>query len=93
MRLLAKDVSKGTHLGGHILDLIISRDKDLLDVSGISVDDLISDHHLVSCNIAFPTHIKQTRTITYRDTKSIDIAEFRSSILESLKSFSKLFRT
>ena len=48
-----------------------------------SVDDLISDHNLVSCLISYPAPVKDKKTITYRDIKSINIADFRASLLAS----------
>ena len=80
---LTQHVQEKTHVKGHILDLLISRDRDSLEISKVSVDDLISDHNLVSCLLSYPSPAKEKRTITYRDIKSIKIDDFRASLLAS----------
>ena len=76
---LAQHISEPTHVGGNILDLVITRqDSNLL--KKCHVDELLSDHFaiLMDLDITRPEPIK--KTITYRKTKKIKMDKFKEDL-------------
>ena len=59
-------VTEPTHVGGNILDLVITRDTPDNIVAGVSVDTLISDHKIVQCNLLLVKPRRPRQKITYR---------------------------
>ena len=49
---LQQHVTEPTHIAGHVLDLIITPENCPVAISTSSVDDLISDHFVVTCRIS-----------------------------------------
>ena len=79
---IVQNVREATHIKGHTMDFILNRSCDKLKVSNVQVRDLISDHHLVTCELSLDTPTTDKRSIVYRNLKSIDIETFRTDILE-----------
>ena len=79
---IVQNVNEATHIKGHTVDFILHRSCDKLKVNNVQVRDLISDHHLVSCELSIDTPVTAKRTIVYRNLKSIDTESFRKDILE-----------
>lgn len=68
-----------THNKGHILDLVCSTGSQPFNLTDLSFP--ISDHKVVLFNISIPlTQIKKPRTISFRNTKSIQPADFMNLI-------------
>ncbi|XP_003724061.1 uncharacterized protein LOC763238 [Strongylocentrotus purpuratus] len=76
-------VREGTHLHGHTLDLLITRDSATL-VSDVSVILGVSDHHAVQCNLDLRKPSTSRRTVTTRPLRSMNREQFRSGVHESL---------
>ena len=77
---LVQHVREPTHIKGHIVDFILNRSTDKLGIENVRICDLISDHFLVCCNIALHKPPAETRTLTYRNLKSIDTDDFKKDI-------------
>ena len=77
---LIQHVNEMTHIKGHVLDLILSREVDDLCIANVRVGDAVSDHFLVRCNLSIKRPQKTKRTITYRNLKTLDIADFSSDV-------------
>jgi exonuclease III len=80
---IKQHVDEPTHMSGHALDVIMSRDTDNL-VQHVKVGDMITDHRLLLCNVHHPKPHLQEQKITTRKLRSIDLASFRSDIAEGL---------
>ena len=65
-------VTEPTHIGGNILDLIITRDTPDNIVAGVSVDTLLSDHNIVQCNLLLVKPRRPRQKITYRKYAAIN---------------------
>ena len=80
---IEQHVNKPTHMSGHALDVIMCRDTDNL-VQEVQVGDMITDHHLLLCNVHHPKpHLQKTKKIT-RAFRSIDLPSFRTDIAQGL---------
>jgi len=83
---LRQHVSSATHVGGNILDLVLTRDDDV-DVSNSLVSQLsvssvsFSDHHLITCCLGIPSTPPVTVTYSYRPIRKLDTTAFRRDIL------------
>ena len=69
---IEQHINKPTHMSGHTLDVIMCRDTDAL-VQEVQMGDMITDHHLLLCNV------HHTRTF-----RSIDLPSFRRDISQGL---------
>ena len=76
-------VSVPTHISGHTLDLIITRNSDQLLVSSPWTDYLFSDHLPVHCNIQVEKPLLKSKRISFRKLKSIDISSLRDDLSKS----------
>ena len=78
---MIQHVQEPTHECGHMLDLCISRSET--SVQGASVEDLISDHHIIQCSLSVgrPAFPREDRV--YRKVKSIDKAAFARDLAAS----------
>ena len=85
---LTQHVNGLTHVDGHRLDLIISRDSDNL-VTGCAVCDLISDHFSVRAFIKAHRPSRPRNKVTVRELNRIDEDCFLSDML-SLPLFTSL---
>ena len=79
---MVQNVTEATHIKGHTMDFILNRSCDKLKVNNVRVLDLISDHHLVCCELSIDKPAISKRNITYRNLKTIDVECFRKDILE-----------
>ena len=80
---LDQHVSVPTHISGHTLDLIITRNSDQLLVSSPWTDYLFSDHLPVHCNIQVEKPLLKSKRISFRKLKSIDISSLRDDLSKS----------
>jgi len=72
---LTQHVKGLTHVDGHRLDLIISRDSDNL-VLDCAISDLISDHFAVRAFIKAHRPSRPRKKVTYRELNRIDEDRF-----------------
>src|SRR5688572_29231417 len=73
---LKQHISSPTHSSGHILDLLITRDKTLMIDFGVSGQSM-SDHSEIFCKLPVTVNSLPTRTVkTYCKLSSIDIVAF-----------------
>ena len=68
---LDQHVSVPTHISGHTLDLIITRNSDQLLVSSPWTDYLFSDHLPVHCNIQVEKPLLKSKRMSFRKLKSL----------------------
>jgi exonuclease III len=67
---LIQSVVGPTHIGGHTLDVVISREMDSL-VKSARILDRISDHNLIACDLNLRKPPVPKKTITSRKLRSI----------------------
>ena len=72
---LKQHVTGPTHMSGHTLDLIITRENDSV-VANTPVADL-SDHMSILCHLNTSKPWNMVKEISYRKIKSIDLDLFR----------------
>ena len=77
---LLQHVTFPTHIRGHTVDLVLSRQGDKVQPSQTKGGDLISDHYTVLCNLSIRQVKPSRRQITYRNVKSLDIDKFKNDI-------------
>ena len=77
---LRQHVNLPTHTGGHILDLVISRDNTRL-VQSVSVAEGISDHHSVLADLSIAVQKKNVIKKTFHQFKKLDKVKFQKDIL------------
>ena len=73
---LSQHVKSPTHTSGHTLDLVITRKDDppyTQPMPGL----LISDHFCVTCSLDLKATSPETKTISFRKIKGINIDDFR----------------
>ncbi|XP_072044964.1 uncharacterized protein [Amphiura filiformis] len=81
---LKQHVTEPTHIRGHTLDLLITRDPQD-SVSSVSVKrDLPSDHYAVMCDILLSRPPATKRVIKSRQLRAIDSGVFREGVVGSL---------
>ena len=80
---LDQHVKVSTHISGHTLDLIITRNSDQLLVSAPWADHLFSDHMPVHCNILVEKPSFKKSQISYRKLKSINMEALRNDLSKS----------
>ena len=79
---LINHVTVPTHISGHTLDLIISRNTDELEITPPRAGYFISDHCFISAFLDVPKPNLQVKTINCRKIKSISLPEFRSDLVD-----------
>ena len=80
---LKQHISSPTHSSGHILDLLITRDKAPMIDFGV-FEQSLSDHSAIFCKLPTTVNSLPTRTVkTYRKLSSIDATAFSTDILAS----------
>ena len=77
---LIQHVKFPTHVKGHTVDLVISRECDRIQPDRIKRGDLISDHFSIFCHLSIRCPKQEKRQITYRNIKSMDMDSFREDI-------------
>ena len=80
---LKQHVTEATHIHGHILDLLITRENESV-LSEVCVKPGLSDHFDVSCNLEMQRPPLQWKTFTTRNLKAIDFNIFRQDITKTL---------
>ena len=79
-----------THSRGHTLDLVILREKEKWLVPSLEVrDHQLSDHRSIFCTMATKKPSASRKTITYRDTKHLDV-EGVTNDLQGMKFFQRV---
>jgi exonuclease III len=81
---LKQHVSQPTHTKGHTLDVVLTPNREnYLNGINISTTDL-SDHFLVDFNLNVERKLKQSKIITYRPTKTVDMVKFCEDVTDKL---------
>ena len=75
-------ITSPTHSSGNILDLIISHITSNI-ISNTSVQNLITDHHIVTFFLQAPTPKRQSKIITFRKIQNIDLPAFKKDFLSN----------
>lgn len=79
---LKQHVNFPTHSGGHILDLVISKDNTQL-VQSVSVAEGISDHHSILVDLSIAIQKKKVVKRTFHQFKKLDMVKFQQDIHSS----------
>ena len=88
---LKQHVNDPTHILGHTLDILITRDTsdvvsnvEVLDI-GLSDNDgnVIRDHYAITCLITQPSPATSRKNVSYRKLKSINLDSFHNDIQAS----------
>ena len=74
-------VSKGTHKSGHTLDVVVSRDNDL--VQNLTVGDLLTDHNLLLCSVHQPKPKPLRISVPVRKLRKLNVSSFKEDIKQS----------
>ena len=77
---LVQNVSIATHQSGTAIDWIITRKENKLIQRSPSAGSLISDHFAVIFELTLPVSNDQTKTISYRKYKDINLDQFKKDI-------------
>ena len=80
---LDQHVRVPTHISGHTLDLIITRNSDQLIISFPCANYVFSDHMPVHCNVQIEQRTLKKTQISYRNLKSISIEALRDDLSQS----------
>jgi len=64
-------VREPTHVGGHILDLVITQNSHNI-ISSAFVETLLTDHHVIRCDLVTAKPKRPRRQIRYRKYTTID---------------------
>lgn len=80
---LEQHVLVPTHIHGHTLDLIITRQSEKIISSTPQTDDLFSDHMPVHCSLQANKPCLKKSCIEYRKIKSINIDALRDDLTHS----------
>ena len=75
-------VREPTHVGDHILDLVITRNSQNV-LSSTSVETLLTDHHVIRCDFVTGKPTRPMRQIKYRKYASIDNTKLVSALENS----------
>ena len=69
-----------THIQGHILDLVITRNSDNI-IKGRPISDrYISDHCSVLCSLSVPRPSPTVKHMSFRKLKALDLTAFKDDI-------------
>ena len=80
---LIQHICVETHIKGHILDLLISRQCENL-ISSVKVSPYLpSDHYVITCGLAIPRPSAPRQIRIFRQLKAIDISSFCEDIKSS----------
>lgn len=78
---LQQHVSDSSHVGGHTLDLVLSRSSDNFLVD-CSTSDFISDHRAIHWCAKAHRPLRPVKKVEFRKLKSIDFSSFCSDLLK-----------
>ena len=81
---LLQHINTSTHVSGHILDLIISRSCNDINIFLPKATYYISDHCFSECQLCIPGPNLLVKEVSYQKFKQIDINDFRSDIASSV---------
>ena len=76
-------VTSATHVSGNILDLLITHQLSSMIASSVRSTHLLTDHHVVECDITVSKPARPKRTVTYRKYSSIDKCAFATDIIDA----------
>ena len=79
---LVQHVSGSTHIKGHTLDLVISKDEDDI-VQGCTVGSFIAGHNAIHLSVKSGKEHSSSKSVTTRKIKSINPNDFAKDILSS----------
>ena len=74
-------VTSATHVSGNILELLITHQLSSMIASSVRSTYLITDHHVVECDITVSKPARPKRTVIYRKYSSIDKCAFATDII------------
>ena len=80
---LQQHVITPTHMSGHLLDLVISRTSNDINVFSPQSSYFISDHCFIECLLSVPGPNIVFKEVSYRKLKQIDVDSFKSDIVSS----------
>ena len=83
MFCLSNHVQVPTHIGGHTLDLFITRDCDEILVNPPELRYFISDHRFLRFKTIIHREAPAAKEITFRRLNSIDMTKFKEDIMAS----------
>ena len=75
-------VREPTHVGGDIHDLVITRNSHNI-ISSTSVETLLTDHHVIRCDLVTGKPKRPRRQIRYRKYTTINYANLVSDLRNS----------
>ena len=82
--MVSQHVQQPTHKTGHILDLVITRSGECR-VQSLTVHDYeISDHHLITFDVAKQLNTTKRPQIAVRSLKRLDASAFASDVSQAL---------
>ena len=76
-------VTSTTHVSGNILHLVINHRVSSIIASPVRTTSLLTDHHVVECNITVSKPASLKRTLNYRKYSSIDKRVFATDIVDA----------
>ena len=77
---LTQHARSPTHIQGHILDLVITRNSDNI-IKGRPISDrYISDHCSVLCSLSVPRPSPTVKHMSFRKRKALDLTAFKDDI-------------
>ena len=79
---LQQHVKGATHIHGHTLDLIVTRQSQSV-ISMPQVDRLFSDHFAVTCGLQMPKPATSVKKHNYRNLKAVNIDQLRKDLSDS----------
>ena len=83
---LKQHVISPTHIMGHTIDVVITKNSDSI-IDNVTVTEYnISHHFMIDFTYKIEPKTVQTKTITYRSIKNLDSQKFSNDILTSLSS-------
>ena len=88
---LKQHVTVPTHIRGHTLDLLITREHDPVICSAPVADRYLSDHASVLCSLNSPKPGHVVKEISYRKLKSIDFDSLCSDLTKIGIVYERLF--
>ena len=80
---LHQHVNGSTHINGHTLDLVITREEQTFIKNLLVFDPALSDHYMIRCNFVFSKSAAQERMLSFRRFRATDIDKFFSDLENS----------
>ena len=86
---MSQHVKGSTHVSGHTLDVIVSRNSDNINMTEPTAECFVSDHCFITCKISKNKPPLSTKTIEFRNWKSLNKNSFTTDLLELQNIISK----